>query len=195
MPEVSTDISRKFMQWSYMEEPQRKVGLSFSEALELCGVAIIYRIPALQHQRSDILRKDLASKLWKLGPTEVRRILALAQPESWLRRLLGATLCANHIPNWPRNGSDPISWGYELKVSKRETHATSTITRHSVLKLRNRTSRLVPISTTNLYPADMLEEKIKKKIKKNKKGKEKTMMEGNALGLIWDEVPRSRHLK
>ncbi|OAL25148.1 hypothetical protein AYO22_05025 [Fonsecaea multimorphosa] len=159
MPEVSTDISRKFMQWSYMEEPQRKIS----------------------HPSSGNWDQPRSEEYWhwlNLNPGYV---------DFW-------------VPHYVRFANP-----FEEKDTVVDSWMTVIESYPELAKERKRSDlmglRVEGVKTGDAChfhdheTFDMLEEKIKKKIKKNKKGKEKTMMEGNALGLIWDEVPRSRHLK
>lgn len=97
LPTVSDDTFRVFMEWSYMKHPECPP-MSFTQALDLAIMAIQNQIPALQHQVSDKLRQNIGGSCWKLNPAEVEIVMSRTAPESWLRRLLNATLCSIRVP-------------------------------------------------------------------------------------------------
>ena len=91
--DVSWETFCLFWEWSYMKEPAIPRFTSLDEVLDLGIMATQYEVRALQHEASDLLRQNISRKTWKLGPSQVTRMLSGADGSPWLQRLAYASLC------------------------------------------------------------------------------------------------------
>jgi hypothetical protein len=76
MDDVSWETFCTFWEWLYMKGPRVPQFISLDEVLELGILATKYQVRALQHEVSDLLRQKVSRKEWKLGPSQIRRMLS-----------------------------------------------------------------------------------------------------------------------
>lgn len=110
LDDVSWETFCTFWEWSYMKEPQVAPYTTLDEVLELGIFAAKYEVRALQHEVSDLLRQKVSRKEWKLGPSQVRRMLSCEGACEWLRPLVYACLCTIVVPQGPQEKGLVEEW-------------------------------------------------------------------------------------